>query len=165
MIEFVRATRAAVRDENWLAGLALALTLPDMCASVETGKGTGKNYADWFDRYLQAEYTAELPEVDGRFAPHVFLSGNDCYALRCALLHRGSDDITDQRARDVLDRFEFVAPRPGLFAHCNKRGAVLQLQVDVFTDQVCRGVERWLAGPVSTDEDARTRLSKLIEIR
>ena len=32
------------------------------------------------------------------------LSGADCYALRCAVLHRGQDDISKQPARKVFDR-------------------------------------------------------------
>ena len=35
-------------------------------------------------------------------APHVFLHGEDCYALRCAVLHEGADDIVTQRARVAL---------------------------------------------------------------
>lgn len=61
-----------------------------------------------------------------------FLNGGDCYALRCAVLHEGSDDIVEQRAREALERFEFYEPAPGLRMHCNQIGVRLQLQVDLF---------------------------------
>ena len=63
---------------------------------------------------------------------HVFLSGADCYALRCAFLHEGRDEITDQRAGEVLDAFAFVVPPAGSAIHSNQNNQTLQLQVDIF---------------------------------
>jgi len=91
--------RAALRGEAWYSGLALALalalTLPDICGFVESQPGTGSQarYVSWFDREIAPRYLVQL-----RAGPEQFLSGRDCYALRCAFLHQGEFDVTDQRA-------------------------------------------------------------------
>ena len=76
----------------------------------------------------------------------VLLSGSDCYALRCALSHQGSDDISTQRARDALNKFQFVAS--GGRRHLNldidraRERTALQLDVGVFCEGVCLAVPR-----------------------
>lgn len=93
------------------------------------------------------------------------MSGADCYALRCALLHEGSDSILRQYAREALERFAFVAPSPGREIHCNQLGTALQLQVDIFCEDVCKGVDRWEAEVVPTSADVQARLGELVSIR
>jgi hypothetical protein len=73
-----------------------------------------------------------------------FLSGGDCYALRCAYLHQGEFGVLDQRARKALDEFRFTVPGDGL-VHNNRTDGALQLQVDIFCEQLCVAVEAWLA--------------------
>ena len=63
--------------------------------------------------------------------------------MRCALLHEGRDNITEQRAREALDRFHFIEPPPNARRHCNQINNVLQLQVDVFCKEVLEGLAQW----------------------
>jgi hypothetical protein len=69
------------------------------------------------------------------------LNGKDCYSLRCSILHEGSDDISTQQKRDILDKFYLTTKGGGhlnMFSNCvvgdprydNKE--FIQLQVDVF---------------------------------
>ncbi len=133
--------RTAVRAEAWHSALALALALPDICGFVEEpNSGSCARYAAWFDRELRQRYTRIHDGV-----AQTFLNGHDCYALRCAFLHQGDFDVTDQRARQALESFRFVVPRPGLTVHNNLSGRALQLQVSIFCEDVCQAVERWLA--------------------
>ena len=75
-----------------------------------------------------------------------WLSGPDAYALRCAFLHEGSDDITAQRAREALSRVHFVEPPRGFRVHMNGGATTtLQVQVDIFCEDVCVGAEQWWA--------------------
>ena len=97
-------------------------------------------------------------------APHVFLHGEDCYALRCAVLHEGADDIVTQRARVALDSFLFVAPRNGWTVHCNQSNAKLQLQVDIFCEDICAGVDAWLLA-VATNPDVQARIATLMRVQ
>jgi hypothetical protein len=75
---------------------------------------------------------------------HVFLHAEDAYALRCAFLHEGRSDIEEQRARKALSNFRFVAAPAGTIIHCNLSNDVLQLQVDIFCEDICRAASEWV---------------------
>jgi hypothetical protein len=164
MQQFVDAVRQAIATSNWVSALATALALPDICGWLETPAVTSqKRYEAWFDTYMLERYTALV----GRGDPpdkHVFLSGADCYALRCALLHEGSDSTERQRAREALTRFRFVAPQPGVEVHCNQVDSLLQLQVDLFCEDICEGVEDWSRRILVPGSEPRGRLSELLTI-
>lgn len=159
MQQFVDSTRAAVNQSNWYAALAMALTLPDICGRIEepTAKSEPR-FVSWYDRFLLARYQGHPGGTQ-----HTFLSGSDCYALRCAFLHQGELGINDQRAREALEHFQFTAPRLGSFVHMNQVNNLLQLQVDRFCLDVCEGVEKWLASIVG-NADIQSRLVKLAVI-
>lgn len=75
---------------------------------------------------------------------HIFLSSDDCYALRCSYLHEGSGDITGQKARKVLERFHFIEPpRNGGTFHRIQSKNVLLLQIDLFCQDMIDGVTAW----------------------
>jgi hypothetical protein len=156
---FVEATRRAVSAQNWYAALATALTMPDICGRLESPQSKSQDrFVGWYERYLLNKY--QMP-VGPERKLHTFLSGSDCYALRCAFLHQGEFEIDEQRARDVLARFHFTAPRPGMFVHMNiASGNTLQLQVDRFCLDVCDSVDRWL-GDVGESAEIQQRLDLL----
>jgi hypothetical protein len=162
MEPFLLSIRASLEARNWLAALTTALLLPDICGFIEgTERGSEARYVAWFRRYVQPRYTGR----PGNMFDHIFLSGNDCYALRCALLHEGTDETVGQRARQTLERFEFVTPLPGnINRHNNQNGTRLQLQVDDFCADMCRGAEQWLKDSGAQTSEARRRMSNLITI-
>lgn len=142
MKHLLSATRQAVTDGNLAAAIALALTLPDICASIDEpdSKVSRAPYERWCSKWLVPSFTGTVgPER----SVHVFLGASDLYALRCAVLHDGSRDINRQRAQAALDSFQFVVPPPGCAVHLNQNGRVLQLQADTFVSQICRAVEAW----------------------
>lgn len=132
MNRFISALNESLENCNWYSALYIALTLPDICARIESddGKTSGNKYVAWYERYLAPKYQFEM---------HIFLGGNDCYALRCALLHEGGSDISTQQRRDVLDSFHFTVGH----SHCNKINAVLQLDVPTFCTDVCNSALDW----------------------
>lgn len=75
----------ANKNNSPLAALALALTLPDICSQAEHGKkyGTRKDYVDWCNKWMP---------VKEKWC----INGNEYYALRCAILHNGNDDVYEQ---------------------------------------------------------------------
>lgn len=161
MQSFVDATRAAVAAKNWYAALALALTMPDICGRLEApGTGSQARYVAWYDRYLLRRY--QHPVGPSRTL-HTFLCAADCYALRCAYLHQGEFGIEDQRAQQALTNFRFTPPRPGMVIHTNQMNNALQLQVDVFCNDVCVAVEEWQQ-KASENAEIRARLAKLATI-
>lgn len=163
MKRFVDAVRSAISDKNYYAALALALTLPDIASKLENPAVQGSTrYKDWCRKYLEPKY------YDPDFGPTRdewwWLSAADTYALRCALLHEGGDDISQQRARETLDRIIFVLPTEDVGRHRVRTGTRVMLKVDVFCEDVCVGVEQWLAD-IAGDPAIEARMNELILIR
>ncbi len=148
----------SLESNNWYAALILSLTLPDICGALE-GKPQGrKRCSDWFKQYLDKEYGG-------------FLSGDDCYALRCSYLHEGTDSIEHQPAREVLDKFfflhrgshrnKFSQSFVGDLRYDNKE--ILFLSVEIFSLDIVKAVRVWMK-----DNEANTKvrdnLKKMLEI-
>src|SRR5687768_14320942 len=135
------SVRQAIADRNWYAALTLTLTLPDICGKVDTPElGSNKRYAAWFDNYVGPTYKTQFAHEP---TPHIFLSGNDCYALRCSFLHEGTSDITAQRAREALEHFIFLAPKEVGSMHICQTGNKLILEVDKFCADILAGIQKW----------------------
>ncbi|MET3349661.1 UNVERIFIED_ORG: hypothetical protein ABID57_001333 [Arthrobacter sp. UYEF1] len=143
MQHLTESVRTAVQQSNWYAALGLALTLPDICSRLEAPhiKQSQPRYVIWCNTYIVPGYTSFVgPERE----EHIFLSGEDCYALRCAVLHEGRDDIVEQKARQAIDSFNFTLPMPnGNSTHRNLLGNRLQLEVHRFCWDICDGADRW----------------------
>jgi len=161
MEHLIGAVEKAVKERNWYAALSLALTLPDICAKMESpSQGSAKRYIAWANAYFTPKYTHEIgPDRE----KHIFLSGSDLYALRCAVLHEGSDDIVMQRARESLDRFHIIAPPKTGSVHCNQLGTILQVQVDILCRDICVSVRQWLDG-IDAQGEVQSRIANLMKI-
>src|SRR4051794_25550944 len=82
MKRFTDSGRKALDNGNQYIALTLALTLPDICGSIESpGTKSQKRYEAWFKTWLEPTYTS--PTFGGRPAT-VFLSSSDCFQLRCS---------------------------------------------------------------------------------
>jgi hypothetical protein len=161
MKHFVETVRNAVEQENWYAALAVALTLPDICGKLETPQEpSSQRYIGWYRFNLEPGYTRKL----GDAKDHVFLSGEDCYVLRCAFLHAGDMDIRAENVSQALARFQFVVPPDHESWHMNQYGLVLQLQVDLFCEEMCQAVEAWLLR-VFGDAAIQARINSLPTIK
>ena len=161
MERFTKSLRSSVKHQDWYVALSSALTLPDVCGRlIDPKKHSGPRYKEWFDQWMAPSYTATLPGIGS----HCFLSGGDCYALRCSYLHNGGTDITQQRARNALDDFHFIVPPGnGCSIHCNRINNKLQLQVDIFCLDVADAVDRW-ALSVKDNHEIQQRMRSLIAI-
>lgn len=172
MERFVGAIEKALKDENWHAALGLALCMPDICRSLEVPGSRGRaKYAHWYDRYLLPKYTVDYGPVRtyGTITTggvKVLMSGRDCYALRCAYLHEGTDSTELQDAREALNRFHFVYQSLDGYppAHRNLiNGDTLQLWVDAFCREMCEAIRQW-AADVANDETIQKRISELLHV-
>jgi hypothetical protein len=160
MQRFIGAVRMSLAEKNWFSALAMSLTLPDICARIEGLQGKSEaRYIQWFDRNLLDVNSADLPGL-GRT---VFLSGGDCYALRCAYLHEGTDEVgAHHRARRALSKYHFRAPG-GLGLHRNLFNGILQLRIDLFCEEICVAVELWDKSLERTP-DIQERFDALLEV-
>lgn len=157
MERFLKSVEQALADKNWYSALYIALTLPDVCSSLEAvdGATNGKRFAKWFDSYLKPTYTMT---VLGH--THVFMAGDDCYVLRCSVLHQGLTDVGHQRAKGVLDKFYFTT----LPQHRIQIGSVLHLNVEKFCEEMVAAVRSWIGDFHSYHPDKVERLLQLIHI-
>ncbi len=161
MDDLIKALEASIVNKNWYGSLFVALSVPDICGYLESPTERSRaRYEQWFEEYM-------LPKNSARIGPdrtlHTFLSPSDCYALRCALLHEGREEITEQRAREALDRFHFIEPPPSGQIHCNQINNVLQLQVDIFCNDVLSGLREWFQ-KIQNAPDVGKRIAGILKV-
>ncbi len=161
MDNLIKALESSVASTNWYGSLFVALSVPDICGYLEfPTERSQARYERWFEKYMLPKYSARIgPER----TPHTFLSPSDCYALRCALLHEGREEITEQRAREALDRFHFIEPPPSGQIHCNQINNVLQLQVDIFCNDILGGLRKWFQD-VQNAPDVLKRIGSVLKV-
>jgi hypothetical protein len=170
MKRFTDAGRAAIDAGNFYAGLSLALMMPDICGSLED-PGRGKSearYVRWCKVWVEPKFTSETAP-DGK--PVVFISAEDCYQLRCSLIHSGQSYIDPSKIRD-FNRFEFFDETVG--AHLNRFqrvrvggqdfGGFLQLKADRFSLTMFEAADEWDAAKAN-DADVQKEKAKLLVIR
>ncbi len=77
-----------------MAGLSLALTLPDICGkAIYPKKKPSERYIQWFDEYIgQYEHDDEHIRVGMSY-----LSGELVYSLRNSILHQGNPNIDGKK--------------------------------------------------------------------
>ena len=88
MIEtYVDDIKKALSNELYFPALSLALTLPDICGSVEfPNKQIYERYIVWYDKYI-GYFSKEISEKAPGDEP--YLSGEIVYNLRNTFLHNG----------------------------------------------------------------------------
>jgi len=148
----------SIQNNNWYSALVLSLIIPDICGKLEGEQKSSKRYPAWFNKYLGKKYQN-------------FLSGDDCYALRCSYLHEGSDNIEMQRAKDVLDHFVFISDG----SHCNRFNNCyfgdpkydgknfLQLSVRQFCQDMVEAANQWLED-VSSNQEIQSNIREMLTI-
>lgn len=100
----------ALDAEAYMAALALALTLPDICAKAEYGDTlrNKERYIKWFDEYI-GKYEVCPREEGEECMP--YLSGEVVYSLRNNVLHQGTPNIEKEKIKDKtnqIDKFILV---------------------------------------------------------
>lgn len=148
----------------WYAAVALALAVPDICSKAEGG---GRIYRDWFDQYVKPAFDIPLPEDVPRF------TGHDAYALRCAFLHAGNDDLSMYRHADEAVMSHIVLTESGSVTSAGVRKvqiatpgekARLALPIGDLCEQIIRAAERWSLEN-ERNRIVQSRLDRLLVIR
>jgi len=185
MDRFTKSIRKALQDQNWFSAIFLALALPGICSALEDPptrrRGeVSKRYKAWFNRYLKKKYdpdslfdlmSATNPESIEKMDPdsvarlmemppnqECVFTAEDCYRFRCKCLHQGLIERPDG------ENFIFITPPPNKnVVHGNSINGRLQLQVDVFCEDMCIAVEQWVKDMVGNNAVA-ARCRELIEV-
>lgn len=162
MKRFTDAGRKALADGNLYAALSLALMLPDICGSIED-PGPSKSqrrYERWCRTWLQPKFTRL---ASGFAREMIYLTAEDCYQLRCSLIHSGSAGI--ETAKRNLDRVEFFDNTTKL--HCTyvhgPNLKFLQLNAEKFSLTMYDAVDEWDAS-IAGDSRLQAEKDKLLVI-
>lgn len=145
---FSEINRALDAGLYYLA-VAMSLTVPDICASLEAANGqtTGAQYKTWFNANLAAQYP--------------FLSDTDCYSLRCGVLHQGRMGHPKSQYARVI--FSLPVARGHVY-HNNILNDVLNLDAPTFCRDVIAAARAWYAKN-STNADVVANVERLVRLR
>lgn len=152
---YLNSLQEAIDNKNWYAVIIISLTLPDICAGLEKGGKTyRRDYINWTNKNFMTQYGNN------------FFSGEDVYVLRCAILHRGTEDLTSQPAKKVIDKFLFIAPVDGVTMDSNSfvsERTIIQLQTDILGNNMIRAVRNWIEENKNNSQ-INKEAEKIIEI-
>lgn len=157
MGNFIESVEKSLSTNNFHAALSIALMLPDICGTLETPEKCHRQiYIDWYNRYLKMKY------VD-------YLTGLDFYAIRCAYLHQGFDEVDSQKSKDIIDKFQFISSG----SHCAllqnntydnvKQKTQLILNPTKFSNDIIQGTNSWISEH-KTDSTINKRAEGIMEI-
>lgn len=122
--------RDCLDGQMFYAALVVSLTIPEVCASLEAqgGRGNNERYKKWYTEYLSLSY------------PN--LTADDCYSLRCSVLHQGKLGRPGMQYSRVL----FTIPNSrNIVLHNNIINDALNLDVVHFCNDVIAAARNWLA--------------------
>lgn len=161
----LNSVRDAVEAENWLAGLALALALPDICGRIQHPRTPSRRrYQTWWDKYFRKSYSYGSGQND-------YVTGKEVYLLRCAYLHEGSDVANPKnfkKAKATIDRFKFVVSDDHLKTMPTRVGkkikTAVRLRAKDFCENMCSAVEKWDKKVLSKHPKMQARASQLLKI-
>lgn len=115
----IEEIQKSLKQENYLAALTMALTLPDICGkAAEPSLGTGARYKKWYkDNVVLHEKTSDPHEADMPYcgADMPYLSEEVIYQLRNSMLHQGNPNVDAKSIREEqckIDEFILFVDKP-----------------------------------------------------
>lgn len=137
---YLAQIEACLQEKLYLPALASALSLPDICASLESnnGESSGAKYQKWYDVY-------------GRKYCSKRMTAKQAYQFRCKMLHQGSSQI-DKNDENI--RICFIEPSESTnntILHDNLLGTNLNIDLQIFCNGMIKGVREWLKNVESND--------------
>ncbi|HHU0040342.1 TPA: hypothetical protein ACT9LS_003088 [Legionella pneumophila] len=129
MIEFLDQISKGIEANLYYLALFASLSIPDICGALgsENGKSRRDKYINWFNENVGNPKNYNL-------------SGEDCYHLRCAMLHQGKTT----HDRSGFQRVIFVEPSPRLIIlHNNIINNALNIDVQIFCSDLIEAAKKW----------------------
>jgi len=139
--------------------LKIGLILPDICSKLEfPNQKPSIRYPNWFSEYCLNYYEEHL-------------SGKDCYALRCSIIHEGQSVIEEQNASEIINSVSFtpkgshLISMGGINVESKEDGKnIVLLSVFQFSKDMIESVKKWMM-KVENDEAIQNRMKMLLEIK
>jgi hypothetical protein len=139
----------ALNAELYYLAIAMALTVPDICAALESpnGETSGPKYKAWYNGNLANQY----PRI----------TDADCWSLRCGVLHQGRCGHPNMQYGRIL--FTLPNPQNNIF-HNNVINDALNLDAKIFCCDVVTCARLWFAGK-RNDPVVQKNLPNLVQMR
>jgi len=158
MESILREIESTIAAGLWYAAIALCLTLPDICATLEARSGARSDgqqarYNGWFNRNVAAKFGL------------IGLSAEECWKLRCGVLHEGR--YKKRKVSAEYDRIVFTLPPGGTIHNVvieASNSAILSLSAEFFCNQLIAAVREWSKAKKS-DKIVKANLAQLIQPR
>jgi hypothetical protein len=143
----IREIEAALDAGFYYLAIGVTLTLPDICAALESpqGRTSGPQYRTWYDNWLAAAY----PMVTADYM----------YSLRCGLIHQGRFGQGNMQYSRIL--FTWPNPQQNIF-HQNIVNDALNLDADTFCRDMLQAVTQWYAAN-HNDPNVQANLPRLLQ--
>lgn len=111
LLKLIDDMKRALDANCYLAALAIALTLPDICGKAEYSSACNtRRYIDWYNKYV-APFECP-PSHEGAEPENMpYLSGEVVYNLRNSFLHQGNPNIDNGKIKqkeNKIDKFSLV---------------------------------------------------------
>ena len=135
--------RRALDLELYNCALAIALTLPDVCGKVEfPNSKTKERYKAWFNKYAQSYFVSVATVLPGeQLKKYTWLTANECYALRCAVLHAGDYNVENIEVSLILLH---AHKRNGKnYSHTVRDSKYIDADVIDLCDRLCLAAEEY----------------------
>ena len=139
---YVTEIKKSLSNKLYFPALSLALTIPDICGSVEfPNKQIYERYIGWYDKYI-GKYLKEISENVPGDRP--YLSGEIVYNLRNTFLHNGRPGVDVKKIKDENNQIKkfllFVGDSRGMqeIAISSKDlGKALIIDITYLCDLLC----------------------------
>ena len=100
----IAEVRSALSAKLYNCALAISLTLPDICGKTAFPgeKSPAKRYKNWFSTYAEPLFTIPATKLPEEITVDVtWITAEECWALRCAVLHAGNYETERIRLVDI----------------------------------------------------------------
>ena len=147
----LKEVEGALAAKLYYAAVSMALTLPDICASLasKSGNTTGRGgvaYRDWYEANLASKFP--------------YMTGLDCYSLRCGIQHQGKFGGHKLQYSRVV----FNISTNGLVIHNNVINDALNLDTETFCREVVEAVRIWYSRNIE-DQYVSKNIGNLVQYR
>ena len=139
----------AIQAELYYVAIVMALTLPDICAALETENAySGRDeYKKWYRENLAGKFPA--------------MSDADCYSLRCGVVHKGNLGLKGSE----FSRVVFSLPNSRrITMHNNIMNDSLQFDAVQFCHEIIASVRAWY-NTHAGNENVQRNLPNIIQLR
>ena len=142
-INKINEIKSALKFGLYNCALALTLTIPDVCGKIEFTKEKNKErYIKWFNKYAKKHFTllaTKLPEKE--IEECQWLTAEECYALRCAVLHAGDYNVDGVKLNEVQIH---AHKRNGEnYSHIIRDGNFIDIDVIELCNTLCKIAEEY----------------------